>query len=277
MSQYGWNDCPPGVREQVGRMVEDFRRRFGENLLGVYLHGSLAMGSFNPLRSDIDLLVVTRFALRAETKRELAKFFLENSLQPARVEISFLKFDDLRPWRHPAPFEFHYSEDWREHFGNELKAEDSKEWTAEKRFDGDLAGHIYVTRARGICLYGAPISEVFPPVPKRDFIDSILDDVLHPEFGLKSILKNPVYVCLNACRTLAYLETEQVLSKDEGGEWALRHLPADFHPIIKAALDEYREGTNESNLPQEPLPVFAVFLQDKIERAAAAVISRSDF
>ena len=32
---------------------------FGKDLTGVYLHGSLAMGCFNPQKSDIDLMVVT--------------------------------------------------------------------------------------------------------------------------------------------------------------------------------------------------------------------------
>ena len=37
--------------------VEAARETIGENLLGVYLHGSAAMGCFNPKSSDLDLLV----------------------------------------------------------------------------------------------------------------------------------------------------------------------------------------------------------------------------
>ena len=37
--------------------VEAAREAIGENLLGVYLHGSAAMGCFNPKSSDLDLLV----------------------------------------------------------------------------------------------------------------------------------------------------------------------------------------------------------------------------
>ena len=39
-------------------LVEAAKGAFGANLTGVYLHGSLAMGCFNPKKSDIDLLVV---------------------------------------------------------------------------------------------------------------------------------------------------------------------------------------------------------------------------
>ena len=31
-----------------------------DNLIGIYLHGSLAMGCFNEKKSDIDLLVVVK-------------------------------------------------------------------------------------------------------------------------------------------------------------------------------------------------------------------------
>ena len=40
--------------------TERSREILGENLAGVYLHGSLAMGCFNPRKSDLDLLTVVR-------------------------------------------------------------------------------------------------------------------------------------------------------------------------------------------------------------------------
>ncbi|MDO4667672.1 MAG: nucleotidyltransferase domain-containing protein [Streptococcus sp.] len=38
--------------------VENSHQILGENLVGIYLHGSVAMGCFNDKKSDIDLLVV---------------------------------------------------------------------------------------------------------------------------------------------------------------------------------------------------------------------------
>ena len=51
------------------RFVESARETIGENLLGVYLHGSAAMGCFNPKSSDLDLLVGVKEALDDSTKR----------------------------------------------------------------------------------------------------------------------------------------------------------------------------------------------------------------
>jgi streptomycin 3"-adenylyltransferase len=51
-------ETPRSVDEQVDRLVAGFRDILGDNLHGIYLHGSLALGCFNPARSDIDVLVV---------------------------------------------------------------------------------------------------------------------------------------------------------------------------------------------------------------------------
>src|SRR5687767_11788157 len=99
MSRFGWQNCRADVKEQISHLISGFRMHLAENLSGVYLHGSLATGCFNPLRSDIDILVVTRAKIPVETKRSLARLILDVSRQPAPIEISFLTFGDLHPWR----------------------------------------------------------------------------------------------------------------------------------------------------------------------------------
>src|SRR3712207_2262445 len=105
MSQYGWANAPAAIRLQVEQCADRLGRLLGANLVGIYLHGSLAMGCFNPRRSDIDLLVVTRRALRVETRRRAAELLLRCSLAPRPIEISLLRERDLRPWRYPTPYD----------------------------------------------------------------------------------------------------------------------------------------------------------------------------
>ena len=116
MSQYTWATCPDTVRAQIDALLDALQEILGENLVGVYLHGSLAMGSFNPERSDIDLLVVTKQGMTVEIKRRIAELLLDHSLVSTPKEISFLIEPDLRSYQHPMPFDFHYSEDWRERY-----------------------------------------------------------------------------------------------------------------------------------------------------------------
>ena len=52
-----------GVVAELDEYVVEVGRRLstavGEDLVGVYLHGSAAMGAFVPSRSDVDILAVT--------------------------------------------------------------------------------------------------------------------------------------------------------------------------------------------------------------------------
>ena len=267
MSQYGLSDCPAEVRAQINRLTHEFKTRLDRNLLGIYLHGSLAMNCFNPVRSDLDLLVVTGFGMSLETKCEITESLLENSRCPSPIEISFLRRENLSPWRHPTPFDFHYSEDWRARFERDLTDDNWKTWNDVQHCDNDLAAHITVTNHCGLCLYGLPKENVFPNVPEQDFAASILSDVQSANFGFDVILQFPVYVVLNVCRTFAYLQTGRVMSKEEGGVWGLQNFPAQFRDVIKEALTEYRECGNESTIEKEQLIEFATFARREIERA----------
>ncbi len=270
MAQYGWANCPAAVHSQVTRLIEALGALLGGNLLGVYLHGSLATGCFNPLRSDIDLLVVTQRGMPIETKRRVAQLLLDLEGQPANIEISFLRWDDLHPWRHPAPFDFHYSITWRKKMIAALADGMWQNWNAAERVDEDLAGHITVLQQRGLCLWGQPIEQVFSPVPPDDYLAAVLADVFSEEFGLAAESKTPVYITLNACRTLAYLQTGAVLSKDEGGLWALQALPAKFHPFLQTTLAAYRHGQDDHSIPRLAFAELVQYLRAAIEQAVAA-------
>jgi len=230
---------PLEIETQIAETIARLQAILGKNCLGIYLHGSLAMGCFNPRSSDIDILVLSRRPLAPPIRAALTRTFLSLSTSPAPVEISIIQRADLHPWRHPCPYDFHYSEGWRERYERFL-ADPAHAWTPPSSGDEDLAAHITVTRARGKVLYGPPIAEAFPEIPRADHLDSILGDVLSPEFGLAGDTNSPVYIILNACRTLAYQKSGLILSKAEGGDWALENLPAEHHAVILAALAAYR-------------------------------------
>ena len=78
---YGWSDCPRPVRGQLLGFVSNLSEMLGNNLVGVYLHGSLAMGCFNPHASDIDVLVITHRRV-GRKKIRLASLALAASLKP---------------------------------------------------------------------------------------------------------------------------------------------------------------------------------------------------
>ncbi len=264
MMQYHWNTCPVTVREQTERLFARIFQLFPGNVVGIYLHGSLAMGCFNPQRSDLDLLVITHAPTPGTVKPDLARMLLELSLDPAPIEIHFIQQSQLKPWQYPTPFDFHYSEGWRDRFEVELRSGGWHIFTNPEQADEDLGAHGTVTRQRGICLYGESISVVFPEVPAKDYIDTILGDVLSDEYGLDSTFENPTTVILNACRTLAYLKTGEVLSKDEGGDWALWNLPEEYHAVVLKALCTYRSTDRGYSHTKESLHRFSAFMREQI-------------
>lgn len=267
ITQYHWHTCPTEIREQIGRLLSGILALLPDKVAGIYLHGSLAMGCFNPQRSDLDLLVITHTTTPDAVKTGLAHMLLNHSLDPAPIEIHFIQRSKLNPWQYPTLFDFHYSESWRKRFTEALQRDGSWQiFTDPNQADEDLGAHVTVTRRRGIRLYGDSISAVLPDVPTKDYIDSILLDVLSDEYGLASALNNPTTIILNACRSLAYLKNGEILSKDEGGEWALWNLPEEYHAVVLKALCEYRSSNKSYIHTKASLQQFATFMREQINQ-----------
>ena len=117
--------------------------------------------------------------------------------------------------------------------------------------DKDLAAHFTVIRARGKCLWGSPIPDVFAEVPATDYMDSLWEDICDAP---QEIENNTMYLVLNLARVMAYKKESLILSKKEGGEWALKNLPEEFAPVIWAALEEYA-GASEKTVSKERINV----------------------
>ena len=63
-----------GILDSITLAAEDI---LGEALTGVYLHGSLAMGCFNPEKSDIDLILVIDRDVTDQQKRQFMETVVE--------------------------------------------------------------------------------------------------------------------------------------------------------------------------------------------------------
>ncbi len=266
MAQFGWPDCPPPVRAQVGGFLAEVRELLGENLVGVYLHGSLAMGCFNPECSDIDLLVVTRTGMSVETKRAVIEMLLRCSGRPVPIEISFLREEDLHPWRYPTPFDLHYSETWRAQNERHLATGEWRGWNRTRYRDPDLAAHITITRHRGVCLHGEPIGDVFPEVPAEDYVAALLYDF---EDARDEIAKNPVYGVLNLCRVYEYLLEGRISSKEEAGAWAVAAFPKVYGEVVEQALAAYRGRGDVGRFDEAALKRFARYVDERVQELLA--------
>lgn len=216
------------------KFVEQSKDILGDNLVGVYLHGSAAMGCYNDEKSDIDLLVVIHNAMSDEEKRRYMDMIVElNTYAPTKgIEFSIVKKSVCKPFVYPTPFELHFSVAHLEWYNSNphdyvLKMNGT---------DRDLAAHITILYHRGLCLWGEKIRDVFEAVDEKAYFDSIWSDI---ECAGEDILESPVYVILNLCRVLAFRKENLILSKREGGTWGLAHVPENYSKLIQQALDEY--------------------------------------
>ncbi|MCR5466826.1 MAG: DUF4111 domain-containing protein, partial [Lachnospiraceae bacterium] len=215
--------------------TEESKRILGDNLVGVYLHGSAVMGCFNPGKSDVDLIVVVEHEPSDMVKRAFMKMVVSlDETGPAKgIEISVVRRGVCKPFVYPTPFELHFSKMHLDWYRN-----NPEDYIAKmKGTDRDLAAHFTVIRARGVCLYGAPIDEVFGEVPKKAYMDSLWYDIADAE---DDIAEDTMYLTLNLARVLAFQMDGSVLSKKEGGEWGFKNLPEKYHELLRIALAEYR-------------------------------------
>ena len=258
--------APAAVRRQIGALLESLRDLLGRNLIAVYLHGSLANGDFRPASSDIDLLVLTEQPLVRDTKLGLAQTLLDRSGKPSPVELSVLARDDLTPWRHPAPYQFHYSEQWRERLTAGTRSTGWLGWPdGAAGTDRDLAAHVAMARAHGVALLGPPPADLLPEVPRTDLLDALLYDIGEAE---RVIADHPVYFALNLSRGLRYARDGALLGKEAGGAWALSILPEEHAAVVSRALATRRGEPLPEEWDASALRRFARAMADELRSAA---------
>lgn len=205
-----------------------------EKLVGIYLHGSMAMGCFHSDKSDIDVIMVIEEDISDTQKIMLMRqiVYLNQQAPPKGLEISIVKREYCNPFIYPTPFELHFSPMHLPWF-----KENPQDYVEKmKGEDIDLAAHFTIIRNYGVVLWGEKIENIFAPVPKQNYLESICADI---ENATEDILEQPIYITLNLCRVLAFLREGLYLSKEQGGKWGIEHLPLEYHSIIVEALECY--------------------------------------
>lgn len=224
------------VHELIIRsFVESTKNILQDNLVGIYLHGSAVMGCYNPDKSDLDFLVVVKENMMDDVKRAYMDMVVGlNAQTPGKgIEMSIVKREVCDPFIYPTPFELHFSQ-----MHIKWYSENPDDYIRKMNgTDKDLAAHFKVIKARGKCLFGLSIDEVFGEVPEQYYMDSLWNDI---EEATEEITDNTMYLTLNLVRVYAWVKEKKVLSKKEGGEWGLKNLPDKYHSLLQEALKEYK-------------------------------------
>lgn len=226
------------TNELLAMLSHGYSQILKNQLVGIYLHGSYALGSYLHSVSDLDYLVIVNKKLDAEDKKRLMNFTLKElvPLAPKKgLEFHVLVLKDTRSPVFPLSFDFHFS-----NMHHDWYLQDPNEYIFHMQgVDQDLAAHLQVVKKHGIVLCGEPIDEVFGSLPVEVYFESILEDVAAAE---EEIGSDPMYLVLNLCRMLVYKKEKRILSKKDGGEWGVHNLPPEYRGLIMLALSEYCGG-----------------------------------
>ena len=208
---------PTDTDAYLTALVERLRSVLDEALVGVYAGGSLALGGFDPVRSDVDVAVVCHGPLSEETKLRVAEALRHESLPcPARgLELVVYPEATARSATAAAGYEVNLDTGRGMQFHLSLApgAGEAEHWYAIDRA---------IVREHGRTLFGPPAREVFAPIPGRTLLELLAESVRwHAESGRA----RPDDAVLNACRGLRYAAEGVWSSKQDAAVWARERLP----------------------------------------------------
>jgi predicted nucleotidyltransferase len=198
----------------------------GGQLVGVYLHGSLALGCFDPAESDVDFLVATELALGPEDVARLDS--LHRSLGEL-LDGSYLPWDVLRRYDSRRVMHPHI-----ESRGGRLRVD---------HHGGETVIYRHVLRKCGVVLLGPPPRELIDEVDAGELRWAVCDVLTNWWVPMltrppERLLEPPyrAYAVVTMCRMRYTLETADVVSKTDAARWALEHVDGDWHDLIRRAV-----------------------------------------
>lgn len=251
----GFNDLPDNISAQIQNAVDVWKAHIRDKLIGVYLHGSIALGAFCSDVSDIDLLIVIDTDLSPEKRVEIAADIIKLNASPCPLEISAVKLDDLKNWKDPGKCAFHYSSFWTESYLKRMEDPNAYCLIADSDFpDRDVTSHIRLIKEHGITLYGCEINDIFPTISDEEFWSAISYDIEGYDFyayDMRCLVGN----ILTLGRILSFKREKKILSKYEAGIRMFEYLPQNLKYIPQKALKVrfLNEECSETDFPEEDL------------------------
>lgn len=220
----------------VNGFVEQFPaavvRVIRENVVGVYLTGSLSYDAFNYPSSDIDFVVIVRRPVSPAELRSLEGLHramegqfekwskrLECSYTPLASLPSVLPPADPRPW-------YWGGEGWLY-----AEAPNGNEWIINR----------YFLYERGIALYGPEFREIAGPVEITEVQKACIRDLFvewepkrrDPKWFRDSHRR--AYFILNLCRILYAVVSASLGSKQTAAAWVKERYDARWGELVDAA------------------------------------------
>lgn len=215
-----------GYGRQIAATLSEI---LGDELVGAYFVGSVALGGYVPSESDIDMVAVSRLAIPDQLKTPLAEaVFNTTGFCPARgLEFTLYRGEVAASPPSSAGFEINVNGGPRMDRDIHLDA-------------GGEPGFWYVidraiANRCGVSIYGPPPGQVFGPVSRRALLVAMTESMRWHRDHEKATL----YSVLNATRAWRFAVENILGSKLEGAAWARERW---FNAAVIDAAVELRHG-----------------------------------
>jgi len=230
----------PELREVLDTFVGSIKMELAENLIGIYLVGSIASGDFD-LDSDVDFLVVTKAELTEANIKSLQDIQIkihDIDCYPAKhLEGSYISISDLND---------------RSTVGEKVLYYFDNGSTVFEQSVHDNQWHVrWILRERGITLVGQEPETILGPIPLDELFNEIKRAMLKVMKLFEADMDRPLsffnsrfgqsFVVLTYCRMLHTLHTGTVQSKRAGMKWAKQFVEPKWIKIIDQAWDERKD------------------------------------
>jgi len=225
-------DLPKNIPRDLSDLFEvmatDFSAILRDNLVGVYLWGSLTYQAFDETCSDVDCIAVTRLDLDDREFSELDEWFKETGKHNRWVKRIDMRFvidgEFLNKTSRCCGF-YHYTGKLVRHGS-----------------DGNPIIWINIGQS-GITLWGRDAKLMTPQVSDQCLNEALLLELNYLKDGLacragdrsdQAFVYN-AYAVLTACRILYSAYHRALVSKDQAYSWAMETVPPIWRAVIRAA------------------------------------------
>lgn len=238
---------PTNIPTLLDALLLGVQQTLGRNLVGLYLRGSLVMGDFDPMASDVDFFAVTEHLLTEAEFTDLT--FMHDTLArlanpyAEHLEGAYIPRTSVRRFTLGERLPTLYRQErlrWSEHDYN---------WVLER----------WVVREHGLTLCGPAPTTLINPVSTNELREAVRlrmpewlrwanqpDD---PDWQLH--LGQKAYVIQTMCRALCTLATGTLPSKPQAVAWALATLPEPWHSTVERSQTWHGKQTFDTSLNPE--------------------------
>ncbi len=230
---------PPDVQVLLCTVTQGLIDLLGQELVGLYVRGSLATGDFDPETSDVDLFAVVGHPLRPALFDRLRRWHEalahEDIPYVRELEITYVDRENARRFRAGRRFptlERGGALRWTQHGAN---------WVLER----------WVVREHGIPLVGPEPSTLIDPITPAQMRAAVrermrdwmawAEDETDPDWAFP--LSHKAYVVETMCRALYTTEHGTWMSKPAAVAWAQSALPEPWRTWVKRSRAWRRQNT----------------------------------